>query len=269
MVNRPGRQGLRTPCGQWVFKVRRRREYGAWPGTPDAPTGQIERLINQCTACRSPLFEIRLNIVATGRIDVQMANAIGKSAMPLTHRHPIGILRREFLQVGFSGLLGLGLPDLMAMRGRAAAASPGGSKREAGGGTDAAGEIGDPGLPDGRAEPHRLLRHEAGVAGRDPGRVPADRDRGPRDPLLRAPAPTGRAGRQAGGRPVALACLHEPPQRDPRDPDGPPAAGGLLRQDRLARRLSVLCLGGGRDPASGRRDPQRGVAADLPHGRAR
>lgn len=38
----------------------------------------------------------------------------------LNHRHGIGIARREFLQVGFSGVFGLGLPGLLA--GRAAAA---------------------------------------------------------------------------------------------------------------------------------------------------
>jgi hypothetical protein len=38
---------------------------------------------------------------------------------PLRHRHDFGIVRREFLQVGFSGLLGLGLPGLMAARAAA------------------------------------------------------------------------------------------------------------------------------------------------------
>jgi hypothetical protein len=57
-----------------------------------------------------------------------MATGSGESVTQMTHRHPVGILRREFLQVGFSGLLGLSLPDVMAMRGRAAAASPGGSR---------------------------------------------------------------------------------------------------------------------------------------------
>jgi hypothetical protein len=37
--------------------------------------------------------------------------------------HPVGIVRREFIQVGFSGLLGLSLPGLLALRARAA--SPG------------------------------------------------------------------------------------------------------------------------------------------------
>jgi uncharacterized protein (DUF1501 family) len=39
-----------------------------------------------------------------------------------THRHAHGIVRREFLQVGFSGFLGLGLPGLLAAR---ASAGPG------------------------------------------------------------------------------------------------------------------------------------------------
>jgi hypothetical protein len=48
--------------------------------------------------------------------------------MQSIHRHPIGVLRREFLQVGFSGLLGLGLPELLGLRGRARAASRGGAR---------------------------------------------------------------------------------------------------------------------------------------------
>ena len=38
--------------------------------------------------------------------------------METSHRHSVGFVRREFIQVGFSGLLGLGLSDLVA--GRAA-----------------------------------------------------------------------------------------------------------------------------------------------------
>jgi hypothetical protein len=41
--------------------------------------------------------------------------------METTHRHSVGILRREFIQVGFSGLLGLGLSDFVGARARAAA----------------------------------------------------------------------------------------------------------------------------------------------------
>jgi hypothetical protein len=41
--------------------------------------------------------------------------------MPSDHRHPYGVIRREFLQVGFSGLLGLGAAGLLAGRARARA----------------------------------------------------------------------------------------------------------------------------------------------------
>jgi Protein of unknown function (DUF1501) len=37
-----------------------------------------------------------------------------------THRHAIGITRRELLQVGYSGLLGIGLPSILARRTAAA-----------------------------------------------------------------------------------------------------------------------------------------------------
>jgi Protein of unknown function (DUF1501) len=46
--------------------------------------------------------------------------------MQSIHRHPVGFVRREFIQAGFSGLLGLALPDLLAARalaGRRPAAS--------------------------------------------------------------------------------------------------------------------------------------------------
>ncbi|MDR3639240.1 MAG: DUF1501 domain-containing protein [Isosphaeraceae bacterium] len=42
----------------------------------------------------------------------------------MDHRHPHGIVRREFLQVGFSGFLGLGLPQLLAQRAQAAKSAP-------------------------------------------------------------------------------------------------------------------------------------------------
>ena len=38
-----------------------------------------------------------------------------------THRHAIGLTRRELLQVGYSGLLGIGLPSLLARQARAEA----------------------------------------------------------------------------------------------------------------------------------------------------
>jgi hypothetical protein len=44
------------------------------------------------------------------------------SPVPNEHRHNIGITRRELLQVGYSGLLGMGLPSLLAGRAQGAAA---------------------------------------------------------------------------------------------------------------------------------------------------
>ena len=38
------------------------------------------------------------------------------------HRHDAGFVRREFIQVGFSGLLGLGLPDWLGSKAAARAA---------------------------------------------------------------------------------------------------------------------------------------------------
>ncbi len=40
--------------------------------------------------------------------------------MTASHRHTIGIVRREFLQVGFSGLLGMSLPSVLAGQAKAA-----------------------------------------------------------------------------------------------------------------------------------------------------
>jgi hypothetical protein len=48
---------------------------------------------------------------------------------PSDHRHSLGILRREFLQVGFSGVLGLGLPGLLAGQAAASQAGPRGVSR--------------------------------------------------------------------------------------------------------------------------------------------
>ncbi len=46
-----------------------------------------------------------------------------KMTMESTHRHGVGFVRREFIQVGFSGLLGLGLSDVLARRTCAADAA--------------------------------------------------------------------------------------------------------------------------------------------------
>jgi hypothetical protein len=44
----------------------------------------------------------------------------GKKTMETSHRHSVGFVRREFIQVGFSGLLGLGLSDLLSASAREA-----------------------------------------------------------------------------------------------------------------------------------------------------
>src|SRR5882762_3738884 len=50
------------------------------------------------------------------------------TATPIALCHPVGFSRRELLQIGFSGLLGLGLPSLLAGRDRAATGTPRDSK---------------------------------------------------------------------------------------------------------------------------------------------
>ena len=47
------------------------------------------------------------------------------------HRHTIGISRRELLQVGYSGLLGIGLSGVLAGRARTAQERAAGAKRPA------------------------------------------------------------------------------------------------------------------------------------------
>ena len=77
--------------------------------------------------------------------------------MQVTHVHATGVIRREFLQVGFSGLLGLGLTELLEGRARAkahsgaVASSPATSNR-----TKAPGPIADSCLSDRRPEPPRF-----------------------------------------------------------------------------------------------------------------
>src|SRR5262245_45692695 len=60
---------------------------------------------------RASRAKIPLNLTRAGR------NAGGmklEDAMKRSHRHAAGFVRREFIQVGFSGLLGLSLSDLFA-----------------------------------------------------------------------------------------------------------------------------------------------------------
>jgi len=50
----------------------------------------------------------------------------------ITHSHSVGITRRELVQAGYSGLLGIGLPSLFARQAMAKPAQPldRGPKRE-------------------------------------------------------------------------------------------------------------------------------------------
>ena len=65
--------------------------------------------------------------------------------MHASHRHSVGFARREFIQVGFSGLLGLGLSDLLAAQTRAATIPDRNPAQGA-----AACQVGDPGILDRR-----------------------------------------------------------------------------------------------------------------------
>src|SRR5215813_14186867 len=57
----------------------------------------------------------------------QPPGGASRKGTPMTthHRHAVGIVRREFLQVGFSGFFGMGVSSLLA--GRAAQAGASGS----------------------------------------------------------------------------------------------------------------------------------------------
>lgn len=51
------------------------------------------------------------------------------TASRFVHRHTVGLTRRELLQVGYSGLLGMGLPSLLAHRSEAATLPTGATKQ--------------------------------------------------------------------------------------------------------------------------------------------
>src|SRR5438132_1563622 len=69
----------------------------------------------------------RIITYTTGRIrgrgtSAQLAlRARGAGFMPGGYRHAIGLTRRELLQVGYSGLLGIGLPTILGRQAEAGA----------------------------------------------------------------------------------------------------------------------------------------------------
>ncbi len=108
--------------------------------------------------------------------------------------------RRSFLQVGYSGLVGLGLPGLLAARA-AAATTP----------------------STGRARSVIVILLSGGLGQHDSfdmkpeapegmqGRVQADRHGGARHPDVRALTWPGGAGWQVGDRPLDVASRGKPP----------------------------------------------------------
>src|SRR5690348_16839936 len=59
-----------------------------------------------------------LNLTRLGGLDSRPSN-VEELSVRMNHSHAAGVIRREFLQVGFSGFVGLGLTDLLAGWSRA------------------------------------------------------------------------------------------------------------------------------------------------------
>ena len=127
--------------------------------------------------------------------------------------------RRDCLRLGLGALIGGGLVDALRLRGA------GGDRRRP------ADEL-HPDLDGRRAEPLRDLRPQAGRArARSAGKFDADRDQGPRHPVLRAHEAAGGDRRQARDRPL------DPPR------PGEPRGGQSLHDDRRPDRGSRSAAG--------------------------
>ena len=108
-----------------------------------------------------------------------------------------GPSRRDFLRFGGTGILGLSLPQFLQIQARAAeltAGTVGANRREDRPDGVRQGEERHPGLPPGRAEPHRPVGPQARRPRQRPRRIQADRhqDAGP---LLRRAHAEARPGR--------------------------------------------------------------------------
>ena len=157
-------------------------------------------------------FKIMFNIVDLGA--VPRPDAIPEEKpMEINHGHPSGVVRREFLQVGFSGFLGLGMAELMA--GRARAERPAGAR------------VRRPARAKPRARSMILVFLTGGLSHLDSLDMKPDAPEGIRGefrPIATSvpgiqfcehlPGLAARADKLAD-RPLAVARLHEPPERDP------------------------------------------------------
>ena len=175
------------------------------------------------------------------------------------HRHSIGIHRREMLQIGYSGLLGIGMSSWAAAQERAATAGETRTVRKPRSviivfltGAPSHLETFDP-KPDAPAEirgEFKPIATKVPAAGR------------------RASALPGGAGGQVRGGAVAVASGEQSPGGDASRADGEFATGRVFRQGGVARRLAELCLRAELPEAARRRSARRSQSPHLPHGRS-
>ncbi len=178
------------------------------------------------------------------------------------HQHTIGIRRRELLQVGYSALLGVGLPACLARRSLAA---------------DAPRSGGGPVRPKsimlvfltgtGQPSHHDTFDMKPDAPPEIRGEFQSIATSTRRNSHLRAPAETRCSRSQIRRGPLDVAPRQQSPDVHASRADGDAAAGGLLRQGRLARRLAQLCVGPGLPAAASRRHSQRRQSADVPRPR--
>ena len=195
-----------APGRDRLGKARGRRRGRLGPEGEDAPrvTGRWRR------PCRRPLIPARTRN-ATRRVNATGPAAPDRAARPGPGSGGPSVMnRRGFLQ---SGLAGLSLPNLLALRGQAGA--PPGRRADR-----AAGR-----LAPGRGEPPGDLRPQARRPGRDPRPVRVDRHEGRGRPDQRAAAGACPGGRQVLDPAVALAHRVLPPAGQPADVHGAPRAG--------------------------------------------
>ncbi len=155
--------------------------------------------------------KMKLNMsIQAARAGMRTTVEPGKCEMETAPCHSVGFVRREFIQVGFSGLLGFGLPNLISARACAGVCAGERCPPACG----PSGKVGHPRVLDRRVEPPRFVRHEAGCSRRHTWRVQANCDLRPGHSVLRALAPARGPSRSAGDRAVALALVPQSLERD-------------------------------------------------------